>query len=126
MGTFSKQQLSPLPSFLPIEGISLDFKDYAQSLKGKKTWPFIHSLSLRQGKKKGCPGRNPKLLLAIVPSRAVLRLTHSGLPTVLPAPHSLSAALTLNMSFQPLVLPESRVSGRARPALLMQMSTPRC
>lgn len=55
------------------------------------------------------------------------------LPAFLPAAvtrfspqQTLPPGLTLNISFQPLVLPESRVSGRARPALLMQMSTPLC
>lgn len=36
MGAFSKQQLSPLQSFLPIEGNNPDFKNYAQGLEGKK------------------------------------------------------------------------------------------
>lgn len=95
----------------------------------EKIHPFPHSLSIWEGKKQGesqgAPGRGPKHPLARCPILSSPLVCQRWLPALLQSPAQ-PAALTLNMSLQLLVLPESSVSGRAKPALLMQMSTPLC
>lgn len=112
----------PSPSLLQEKESSLDFKNCPQGLKGKKNGIVTRPLvgTRRPLSRDVCPQPPPPTL------PHPTEVHNPRAPHSVPTPRPRPAALTLNMSFQPLVLPESRLSGRAKPALLMQMSTLLC
>lgn len=113
-----KQNYSPLPCNLSSIPTNPQFKNY-QQLEGYLSTHYPCETSSKW-EIKNCPGGklSPRSLCLAGPW--FLLSPHH------PASGPASGNLTLNMSFHPLVLPESRLSGRAMPALLMQMSTPLC